>query len=694
MEKLLRITLASKLSGRIRLNTNYVFDRFERSALIYKLEKLKFVKRVYIYKYTGSILIECLEDKEEEVIEKTSHISFNNLHETDMPPSLIEPEDSKEIYEIFRDQALKFLFFKVLMPMPFRPILTVIRSIPFIKKGFNSLINRNLNVELLDATAIGISIIDRDFKSASTIMTLLNIGEELEDYTLKKTRKDLEQSLALNIDKVWILDGNEHRQVPLKNIDIGDKVIVNMGNVIPIDGRVWQGDGMVNQSSLTGESVPVRKIEEDSVYAGSVLEEGSLIVEVIKGNKNTKLYEIINLISESEKLKAEEQLKAENMADSLVKFSFIGALATLLLTKNYLKAKAFLMVDYSCALKLTAPIAVMTAMRESSNNGILVKGGKYLELLSKADTIVFDKTGTLTEAKPELVDIITFNGYSKKEALRIAACLEEHFPHSVANAVVERAIKEKVSHRELHTKPEYIVSHGIASTIDGKRVLIGSEHFIVEDEGVEIPDEINRKLVEIKENYSVLYLSIDRKLIALLLIKDPVKADAKDTVRNLRELGIKKIVMLTGDSENAASSVANELGMDYYQSQVLPKDKSDFIKREKELGNITVMVGDGINDSVALSNADVGIAMTSGADIAKEIADITISSNELNHLVNTIMLSRKLEKRLKNNYRNIIFINTLLIILGVTQRVSNTTSALAHNASTVYVAFDNMKKYL
>ena len=542
------------------------------------------------------------------------------------------PQNNREVFHILRDAMYRRIFFTKIMPMPLRPIGVIIKSIPYIKAGLRSLKNRRLDVSLLDATAIGVSILDGEFGDAGSIMFLLGLGEELEEYTLKKSKDDLAQSLKLNVDKVFVVEGDKKYLKKLEEVEIGELVEVNMGSTIPVDGEIIRGYGMVNEASLTGESLPVKKTEGKTVFAGTALEEGALLVKTAKKYDDSRINHIIELIGESEKNKSLAEKRAESLADSIVKYSFLGAGLTYLLTRNFIKAKSFLMVDFSCALKLTMPIATMKAISSASEREILVKGGRYLEKLAHADSIVFDKTGTLTKSEPKVEKVIAFYDHDEDECLRIAACLEEHFPHSIANAVVKAAKDKDLKHEEMHSKPEYIVAHGIKSTIEGKPALIGSAHFILEDEKIQIDKVQEDKIEELKEDYSLLYLAFDEKLIAVICIKDPVREDAKFTIDALRELGFTRIAMLTGDAENSARAVAKELELDYYESQVLPEDKKNYVDREKEAGRTVVMIGDGINDSIALSSADVGISMHEGADIAKEIADISIKSLSLIHI--------------------------------------------------------------
>lgn len=602
-------------------------------------------------------------------------------------------EEEGDLFHLLRDALEARLVYRYLLPYPVRLALTFYRAAPYLVRGWKALRRRKLNVDVLDATAIGVSLATADFKTASSTMFLLQLGEEMEAWTLKKSKGDLTSSLSIHVDRVFVREAGQVVQKPFAQLQEGDLVEVHMGNMIPVDGQVVDGMGMVNQASFTGESQAVKKEKGSGVFAGTVLEEGRLTISCTGLQGNRRMDHIVRLIEESEANKSKAQKEAETRADALVKYSFLGALLTFAFTRNLTKAKAFLMVDYSCSLRLTIPIAVMKAMSQASREDILVKGGKFMEKLDQADTVVFDKTGTLTQAVPTVEKVLALGEYSETECLRIAACLEEHFPHSIANAVVEEARRRKLRHEEMHTEPEYIVAHGIASSIEGMRACIGSEHFILEDEGVPVDAESLQKIKELKEEYSLLYLSIDEKLVALICFTDPVRPDAAQTVKTLRQLGVSKICMLTGDSENSASYLARRLDLDYYQSQVLPEDKSTFIRQEQAKGRTVVMIGDGINDSIALSEADVGIAMHQGADLAREISDVAIGRDDLQAIVDVIRLSRSLQRRIHKDYRGIIGFNSALIALGFFGLLSNTSSSFLHNSSTVLFALNNMKDY-
>lgn len=686
-------TIANRTLGRSRFIYEGLIEDSDVNKLKYKIEQLEGVKFCIVSPLANSIIVTYEEEFLPKIARFILDFDLKELINFEIDDVDFVPQEERELFHIFRDAMYRRIFFAHILPMPLRPIGVVIKAIPYIKAGLNSLREGKLNVSVLDATAIGVSILDSEFADAGNIMFLLGLGEELEDYTLKKSKDNLAQSLRLNVDQVFVVDGDNKYLKNLEEVEVGEEVEVTMGSTIPVDGEITKGFGMVNESSLTGESLAVKKTEGRTVFAGTVLEEGAIIVKTSKKYDDSRINHIIELIGESEKNKSLAEKKAESLADSIVKYSFLGAAATYLLTRDFIKAKSFLMVDFSCALKLTIPIATMKAISSASERSILVKGGKYLEKLAQADSIIFDKTGTLTKSEPTVKKVIAFYDNDEDECLRIAACLEEHFPHSIANAVVRAARDKNLNHDEMHSKPEYIVAHGIRSKIEDKEALIGSAHFILEDEKIEIDDEQKNKIEELKEDYSLLYLAYDGKLIAVICIDDPIREDAKFTIEALRELGFKRIAMLTGDAENSARAVAETLNIDYYQSQVRPEDKKNYVDREKESGRTVVMIGDGINDSIALSSADVGISMHEGADIAKEIADISIKSDSLKELIDVIKISKILEKRIHKNYRQIISFNGLLIALGVTGHLTNTNSAFLHNASTVAIAARNMKDY-
>lgn len=689
----MRASIAHRIEGRSRFTYEDYIKEENLNKLKYRIEEIEGVKSCRVSILTKSITVNYEERFIPQIARAILDLDLKTIEETSIERVDFEAQSENDIFHILRDAMYTRIFFKYILPQPLGTIGLFFRAYPFIKAGVKSLIKRKVNVEVLDATAISISLATRQFGDAANIMFLLGLGEKLEDYTMKKSQEDLANSLALNVDNVFVIENGEKIIKNIKEVEEGDLIEVEMGNLIPVDGKVIKGVAMVNESSFTGESNPVKKSEGSIVFAGTALEEGAIIVETKKKYDESRLSHIIELISDSEKNKSLAQKNAENMADSLVKYSFVGAGLTYLLTRNLEKAKSFLMVDFSCALKLTIPIAIMKAISQASEKKVLVKGGKYLENLSKANTIVFDKTGTLTKSEPRVAKVIALDDIEENECLRIAACLEEHFPHSIASAVVEAARARDLKHEEMHSKPEYIVAHGIKTTIVDKVTMIGSEHFILDDEGVEIDDKTRDIIDRLKEDYSLLYLAFADRLIAVICIEDPLREEATDIVKDLRDLSIDNIAMLTGDAENAARSVAEKLGLDYYKSQVLPEDKQKYVMEEKDKGRTVVMIGDGINDSVALSSADVGISMHQGADIAKEISDISIGSDSLEGLVDVVKLSKAMDKRIKTDYKQIVSINSSLIILGVLGILSNTSSSLLHNLSTVMIAGKNMKDY-
>lgn len=689
----MRASIAHRIEGRSRFTYEDYIKEENLNKLKYRIEEIEGVKSCRVSILTKSITVNYEERFIPQIARAILDLDLKTIEETSIERVDFEAQSENDIFHILRDAMYTRIFFKYILPQPLGTIGLFFRAYPFIKAGVKSLIKRKVNVEVLDATAISISLATRQFGDAANIMFLLGLGEKLEDYTMKKSQEDLAHSLALNVDNVFVIENGEKIIKNIKEVEEGDLIEVEMGNLIPVDGKVIKGVAMVNESSFTGESNPVKKSEGSIVFAGTALEEGAIIVETKKKYDESRLSHIIELISDSEKNKSLAQKNAENMADSLVKYSFVGAGLTYLLTRNLEKAKSFLMVDFSCALKLTIPIAIMKAISQASEKKVLVKGGKYLENLSRANTIVFDKTGTLTKSEPRVAKVIALDDIEENECLRIAACLEEHFPHSIASAVVEAARARNLIHEEMHSKPEYIVAHGIKTTIVDKVAMIGSEHFILDDEGVEIDDKTRDIIDRLKEDYSLLYLAFADRLIAVICIEDPLREEATDIVKNLRDLSIDNIAMLTGDAENAARSVAEKLGLDYYKSQVLPEDKQKYVMEEKDKGRTVVMIGDGINDSVALSSSDVGISMHQGADIAKEISDISIGSDSLEGLVDVVKLSKAMDKRIKTDYKQIVSINSSLIILGVLGILSNTSSSLLHNLSTVMIAGKNMKDY-
>lgn len=583
---------------------------------------------------------------------------------------------------------------KIFLPLPIRTFLTTLKSVKYIWKGVCTLAKCRIEVPVLDATAIGVSILRGDFSTASSVMFLLGFGEILEDWTHKKSVDDLARSMSLNVSKVWLVTDDTEVQVGTDTIKPGDRVRIHMGTVIPFDGVVTDGEATVNEASLTGESMPVAKHTESYVYAGTVLEEGELTIRVKETSGSTKFEKIVTMIEETEKLKSAVESKAEHLADSLVPYTLAGTALTYALTRNVTKALSILMVDFSCALKLAMPISVLAAIREANAHHITVKGGKFMEAVAEADTIVFDKTGTLTKAQPTVADIVSFNGDSKENLLRLAACMEEHFPHSMAKAVMDAAKERGLTHEEMHSKVEYIVAHGISTTVNGRKAIIGSHHFVFEDEKCAIPTGKEEIFKNLPEEYSHLYLGIEGELAAVICIEDPLRPEGPEVIKALRKAGFTQIVMMTGDSDRTAKAIAAKVGVDKYYSEVLPEDKAKFVEEAKAQGCKVLMVGDGINDSPALSAADVGIAISDGAELAREIADITIGADDLSVMVTLKEISNGLMDKIHKNYRRIVGINGSLIALGVTGVIQPTMSALLHNTSTLLIGMDSMKSVL
>ena len=658
------------------------------------LKSIGGIEDVTVYERTCDLIIYYSFDRSE-LIEILAQFSFENDEVKNIEvvgtARLVQREYEEKLIMTI---ALRY-FRKIFYPFPLRIALAYIKSVKYILKALKSLAKGKLNVSVLDAVAITVSLIRGDFETASSVMFLLKIGEILEEWTHKKSVSDLANTMSLGVEKVWLKDKNgDEVLVSTKEINVGDKIVLRTSNMIPLDGVVVDGGITVNQAAITGESMAVNKTVDSHVFAGTVVESGECTVKVTQINGQGRYDRIVKMIEDSEKLKSSLESKASNLADKLVPFSLFGTILTYAITQNVTKALSILMVDYSCALKLTMPVAVLSAINECSNYDATVKGGKYLEALSKANVIVFDKTGTLTNAQPKVADVITFNGSDKTEMLRLAACLEEHFPHSVANAVVNEAKARGLDHAEQHSKVEYIVAHGISSIVDNEKVVIGSYHFVFEDEKCTVAENETEKFNSVPNEYSHLYMAINRKLVAVICIEDPIKANVKQTLDNLRKCGIDKIVMMTGDSERTAGAVAKKLGIDEYYAEVMPEDKAMFIEKMQTDGNSVIMVGDGINDSPALSKADVGIAISSGAAIAREIADITVSSNDLNSLVTLKEISNLLMARIRSNYRSIMSFNTALIVLGVVGIIPPTTSAFLHNTSTLAFTLKSMTKLM
>ena len=690
----MKFIIKHETKGRMRIHA--VQNRMsyaQADTLLYFLHSRKEVTFAKVYDRTCDAVISYVGDRQT-IIELLRGFHYEDV---EVPEGLIE-NSGRELNNTYQEKLIGKIVFhyarRWILPYPIRICLTSIQSVKYLWKGLTTLAAGRIEVPVLDATAIGVSVLRSDFNTAGSIMFMLGIGELLEEWTHKKSVDDLARTMSLNVGKVWLVSGGQEVLVPTSKIKAGDKVVVHMGNIIPFDGVVAEGEAMVNQASLTGESVPVRKTVESTAYAGTVVEDGELTILVKEVGGSSRFEKIVKMIEDSEKLKSGAESKAEHLADKLVPYSLGGTILTYLLTRNVTKALSILMVDYSCALKLAMPISVLSAIREASLYNVTVKGGKYLEAVAEADTIVFDKTGTLTKAKPTVVDVVSFNGESTDELLRIAACLEEHFPHSMAKAVVDAATQKNLEHEEMHSKVEYIVAHGIASKINEKRAVIGSAHFVFEDENCVIPEGEQEKFDALPKEYSHLYLAIEGKLAAVICIEDPLREEASAVVQSLKRAGLSKVVMMTGDSERTAAAIAKRVGVDEYYSEVLPEDKASFVEREKAAGRKVIMIGDGINDSPALSAANVGIAISDGAEIAREIADITVSSDDLYQIVTLKLLSDSLMERIKKNYRRIVGFNSLLIVLGVTGVIQPTTSALLHNSSTLLIGLESMQNLL
>ena len=692
----MKFTIKHESRGRMRVHMEQYRMTYEQAdTLLYVIHNHRNVTFVKVYDRTADAVIEYVGDREQ-IIELLRHFHYESAN---VPQTVIKTS-GRELNNSYQEKLLGSVVWhyskKLLLPWPIRTALTVGRSIKYIGIGLKCLLQRKIEVPVLDATAITVSLVTKDFSTASSIMFLLGIGELLEEWTHKKSVDDLARSMSLNVSKVWIkTPENQEILVESSKIEKGDKVVVHMGNVIPFDGEVLDGDAMVNQASLTGESVPVQRTVGNTVFAGTVVEEGEITIRVKEVEGNNRFDQIVTMIEESEKLKSELEGKAEHYADKLVPWTLGATGLTYLLTRNVTKAMSILMVDFCCALKLAMPISVLSAIREASLYNVTVKGGKFLEAVAEADTIVFDKTGTLTKAHPTVVDVVNFNDeYSSDDMLRVAACLEEHFPHSMAKAVVDAASKKGLSHEEMHTKVEYIVAHGIATSINGKRTVIGSYHFVFEDEKCVVPAGKEPLFESLPLYYSHLYLAIEGKLSAVICIEDPLRDEAEAVVTSLKKAGISKVVMMTGDSERTASVIAKKVGVDEYYAEVLPEDKAAFVEREKAKGRKVIMIGDGINDSPALSAANVGIAISDGAEIAREIADITVGSDDLYQIVTLKYISNALMKRIKSNYRKIVGFNSGLIALGVAGVLPPTTTALLHNGSTILISVNSMKNLL
>ena len=690
----MKFVVKHEIKGRIRVHFCQKRMTFEEAdTLQYYLDSQEMITSSKVQERTQDATI-CYTGEKSAVIALLRSFQYEKVDVPDVYRQNSGRETNREYWDKLVTKVVVHYGNKLFLPMPIRTVITGVKSVKYIYQGIHTLLQRKIEVPVLDATAIGVSMFRGDLSTAGSVMFLLGIGEILEEWTHKKSVDDLARSMSLNISRVWLCNDGQEMLVPTTEIQTGDLVRVHMGNMVPFDGTVAEGEAMVNQASLTGESEPVRKYIESMVYAGTVVEEGELTIRVKETNGSSKFDKIVTMIEESEKLKSGLESKAEHLADRLVPYTLLGTGITYLLTGNITKAISVLMVDFSCALKLAMPIAVLSAIREASNYHVTVKGGRYLEAMAEADTIVFDKTGTLTKAQPTVKQVFAFNGMSENELLRIAACLEEHFPHSMAKAVVQAAIDRHLVHEELHSKVEYIVAHGISSKINDKKVVIGSYHFVFEDEKCAVPDGMMEAFDKLPSECSHLFMAIDHELAAVICIEDPLREEAAAVVRKLKETGISKVVMMTGDSDRTAKAIAARVGVDEYYSEVLPEDNASFVEEEKKAGRKDIMIGDGINDSPALSAADIGIAISDGAEIAREIADITVGADGLNELVTLKLISDGLMKRIHKNYRFIVGFNTGLIVRGVAGILQPATSALLHNTSTLMIGLKSMQDIL
>ncbi len=690
----MRFVVKHEIRGRIRIHVLQKRMSYEEADILqYYLDNKEQVTRVQVKERVQDIVIFYTGDREA-IIDMLRRFHYEAVS---VPSTYLENSGralNDQYYEKLVNRIVLHYGTRLLVPKPIRMVITWTKALKYLWLGVKCLFSGKIQVPVLDATAILVSLLRNDCNTAGSVMFLLGIGEILEEWTHKKSVDDLARSMSLNIGKVWVEKDGQEILLPVDQIGKDELVIVHVGNLIPFDGMVVRGDAMVNQAALTGESMPVHKTVDSYAYAGTVLEEGELTIRVKEVNGSSKFESIVSMIEESEKLKSSLESKAEHLADRLVPYTLAGAGLTYLFSRNITKAVAVLMVDFSCALKLAMPITVLSAIREASTYSMTVKGGKFLEAVAEAETIVFDKTGTLTKAQPVVADVVSFNGEDPDELLRIAACMEEHFPHSMAKAVVREAELRNLVHEEMHSKVEYIVAHGISTTIDDRKAVIGSYHFIFEDEQCTIPAGMEETFRNLPEEYSHLYLAIENQLAAVICIEDPLREEAPMIIRKLKENGIRKIVMMTGDSERTAAAIARRVGVDEYYSEVLPEDKAQFVEQEKAAGRKVIMVGDGINDSPALSAADVGIAISDGAEIAREIADITVGADSLHELVLLKQISDSLMRRIHKNYCTIVGFNTALIVLGMCGVLPPTVSALLHNTSTLVISLNSMRNLL
>ena len=690
----MRCSILHECRGRIRVHILRPDMTLSQADILeYYLRSKPFVRSAKVYDRTGDAVIVYTGDRAE-VVSALARFSYNDKSAQALVPEHTGRMLDRDFEERLVGAVVRRAIRRLLLPAPIRFALSVFHASAYVREALSSLSKGRLDVSVLDAAAITVSLIRGEHKTAASVMFMLGIGEMLEDWTRRRSVDELASVMSLGVDRVWLHKPEGDVLVPLTDINEGDEIVVRTGSMIPLDSVVLSGDAAVNQSSLPGESLPVHKSEGSYVYAGTVVEDGSIVLRVDKTTGSGKYDRIVKMIEESEKLRSQAESRASTLADKLVPYCLGGTLLTYLLTRNVTRALSLLMVDFSCALKLAMPISVITAMRECGSRGITVKGGKFLEAVSQADTIVFDKTGTLTHSTPRVAKVIPFGNNDEQEMLRLAACLEEHYPHSIANAVVEEARIRGLDHEERHSTVEYVVAHGISSRIDGKKAVIGSYHFVFEDEGCKVLRRDLKKFSELPEEYSLLYLAVGGKLAAVICIEDPLREEASDIINGLRGLGISRVVMLTGDSERTARSVAAAVGVDDFRCEVLPEDKAEFVKSEHRQGRKVIMIGDGVNDSPALSEADAGIAISSGAAIAREIADITVSADDLSCLLTLRRISSGMMQRISRNYRFIIGFNSLLMLLGAAGMITPTMSALLHNSSTIATALAGMRNYL
>lgn len=686
----MRFKILHEIKGRMRIHIlqKAMTDK-EADTLQYYLESCDIVSEAKVYERNQDVAI-CFYGDRKQMLSILQGFSYESVQVPDSVLQLSGRKTNREYMDKLAGRVIWRMSSRLFLPYSVRCAVTAVKSIKYIRKGIRSVMGGKIEVALLDGVAIGVSVIRRDMNTAGSVMFLLNIGEILEEWTHKKSVDDLARSMSLNVSKVWLLVDEREVLTDAGQIAPKDLIVVHMGNVIPFDGNIIRGEGLVNQASLTGESMPVEKKEGGYVYAGTVLEEGELTIQVKEVSGTTRYEKIVTMIEETEKLKSEVESRAEHLADRLVPYTLLGTVLVYLFTRNTTKALSVLMVDFSCALKLAMPITVLAAIKEANRHRITVKGGKFLEKVAEADTIIFDKTGTLTKAQPVVAQVVSFNGDSPDELLRLAACLEEHFPHSMAKAVVNAAKEKELVHEEKHSKVEYIVAHGISSRVEGKKVIIGSFHFVFEDEKCHIPEGMEQAFYNLPGEFSQLYLAIEGELAAVICIEDPVREEAAEVIDMLKKSGFTKLVMMTGDNERTAAAVAEKIGVDEYYSEVLPEDKAAFVDKEHAEGRRVIMIGDGVNDSPALSAADVGIAISDGAQIAREVADITIEADNLYELVSLRAISKNMVKRIQKNYVRIVGINSGLILLGVAGAIQPTTSALLHNTSTLAISMNGM----